>query len=44
MIVGLFFAFWRFLQIITLIPVVGMLGWFVHIYTKANELTPASVL
>ena len=44
MITGLFFAFWRLLQIVTLIPTLGMLAWFVHIYTKANQLTPASDL
>lgn len=29
MLPGLFFGFWRVAEIITLIPVVGMLAWFV---------------
>ena len=44
MVLGLFFAFWRILQITTLIPTLGMLAWFVHRYTEANQLTPANVL
>jgi len=38
------FAFWRFLEIVTLIPTLGMLAWFVHIYTVQNELTPSYIL
>lgn len=44
MIVGMFFAFWRFLEIITLIPTLGMLAYFVHGFVDANELTPNYVL
>lgn len=44
MIFGIFFAFWRFLEIITLIPTLGMLAWFVHIYTEANALSPNYIL
>jgi len=44
MIFGLFFAFWRFLEIITLIPTLGMLAYFVHGFVNANELTPNYVL
>ncbi|KAK0516202.1 hypothetical protein JMJ35_000805 [Cladonia borealis] len=44
MIAGLFFAFWRFLEIITLIPTLGMLAYFVHEFTKANQLTPGYIL
>ncbi|KAI9730293.1 MAG: hypothetical protein M1818_008196 [Claussenomyces sp. TS43310] len=44
MLFGLFFAFWRFLQIVTLIPTLGMLAYFVHQYVKANALTPNSIL
>ncbi len=44
MIAGLVFTFWRFLQIVTLIPTLGMLAWFVHRYTDANQLTPADIL
>jgi hypothetical protein len=29
MLPGLFFGFWRVAEVITLIPVVGMLAWFV---------------
>jgi hypothetical protein len=44
MLPGIFFATWRFFEIVTLIPIVGMLSWFVHGYTKYNELTPTSIL
>jgi uncharacterized membrane-anchored protein YitT (DUF2179 family) len=44
MIFGVLFAFWRFAQIITLIPTLGMLAYFVHGYREANELTPDSIL
>lgn len=44
MLFGIFFAFWRFLEIITLIPTLGMLAWFVHIYTEANALSPNYIL
>ncbi|RQM08417.1 hypothetical protein DH86_00000439, partial [Scytalidium sp. 3C] len=44
MIFGVFFAFWRFMQIITLIPTLGMLAYFVHLYTSHNILTPTFVL
>jgi len=44
----MFFAFFfisnRIGQIITLIPIVGMLAWFVEGFTKANALTPTSIL
>jgi len=38
------FAFWRFLEIVTLIPTLGMLAWFVHQFAKANALTPSYIL
>ncbi|KAL2128245.1 hypothetical protein VTI74DRAFT_9459 [Chaetomium olivicolor] len=38
------FAFWRFMEIITLVPIVGMLGWFVNIYLDANTMTPTYIL
>lgn len=38
------FVFWRFLEIITLIPIVGMLGYFVNGYVNANDLTPTYIL
>jgi len=44
MLPGLFFTTWRIFEILTLIPTVGMLSWFVHIFTKANALTPTSIL
>ncbi|KAI9674903.1 MAG: hypothetical protein M1829_003643 [Trizodia sp. TS-e1964] len=34
------FAFWRFMEILTLIPTMGMLSWFVHGYVDSNQLTP----
>jgi predicted membrane-bound spermidine synthase len=44
MLFGIFFAFWRFMEIITLIPTLGMLSYFVHLYVQANALTPDSIL
>lgn len=44
MLPGLFFTFWRFAEIITLIPTVGMLSWFVHGFVKSNALTPTFIL
>jgi len=41
---GFSFIFWRILQILTLIPTVGMLAYFVDRYTDANALTPRSQL
>ena len=41
---GAFFLLTRLLQLTTLIPIVGMLSWFVHIYVKANALTPNEIL
>ncbi|KAL8965205.1 MAG: hypothetical protein Q9183_003974 [Haloplaca sp. 2 TL-2023] len=40
MIGGLLFSFWRFLQIITLIPTLGMLAYFVHQFESQGLLTP----
>ncbi|KAM3087714.1 hypothetical protein ACMFMG_001790 [Clarireedia jacksonii] len=40
----MFFAFWRFMEIITLIPTLGMLAYFVHIYDSHNALTPDYIL
>ncbi|KAL2756058.1 hypothetical protein ACRALDRAFT_1070796 [Sodiomyces alcalophilus JCM 7366] len=40
----IFFVFWRFMQITTLIPVVGMLAWFVQGYVESNALTPDYIL
>ncbi|CCU74540.1 unnamed protein product [Blumeria hordei] len=44
MMVGIIFAFWRFLQIVTLIPTMGMLASFVNLYASNNALTPTYVL
>jgi hypothetical protein len=44
MLFGIMFAFWRFLEIITLIPTLGMLAYFVHIYASNNALTPTYIL
>jgi len=44
MIFGIFFAFWRFMEIITLIPTLGMLAFFVHLYASHNALTPDYIL
>jgi len=44
MLFGIFFAFWRFMEIITLIPTLGMLAFFVHIYASHNALTPNYIL
>lgn len=41
---GFLFLSWRIFQIVTLTPIVGMLGWFVHIYDKNNLLTPDYIL
>nr|POF24703.1 hypothetical protein CFP56_71678 [Quercus suber] len=41
---GFLFISWRIFELITLVPIVGMLGWFVSRYTDANLLTPAYVL
>jgi hypothetical protein len=34
----------RLSQILTLIPTMGMLAWFVHQYTEVNALTPTPIL
>jgi len=41
---GFFFILWRLAEIITLIPVIGMLAWFVHGFQSNNELTPNFIL
>ncbi|GAB7330802.1 hypothetical protein MBLNU13_g02346t1 [Cladosporium sp. NU13] len=41
---GFLFISWRIFQIILLIPVVGMLSWFVHGYVESNQLTPNFIL
>lgn len=41
---GFSFVFWRIFQIVTLIPTVGMLSYFVDRYDRINALTPRSIL
>lgn len=41
---GFSFTFWRIMQILTLIPTLGMLAWFVDFYNDRNLLTPRSIL
>jgi hypothetical protein len=41
---GFLFLSWRIFEIIILIPIMGMLAWFVHQYVHANQLTPAYIL
>jgi hypothetical protein len=44
MLPGILFTIWRISELLTLIPVIGMLSYFVHVFTRADELTPAYVL
>ncbi|KAL7927053.1 hypothetical protein ACQKWADRAFT_279392 [Trichoderma austrokoningii] len=44
MLFGLVFICTRITQIITLIPPVGMLSWFVKMFNDANILTPDDIL
>ncbi|KAB5584915.1 hypothetical protein GE09DRAFT_8153 [Coniochaeta sp. 2T2.1] len=44
MLFAVFFAFWRFAEIVTLIPLLGMLSYFVDGYNKNNLLTPNYIL
>ncbi|KAL2176733.1 uncharacterized protein P884DRAFT_260825 [Thermothelomyces heterothallicus CBS 202.75] len=44
MFFAIMFAFWRFAEIVTLIPITGMLAWFVDGYLDANVMTPAHIL
>ncbi|PVI05004.1 hypothetical protein DM02DRAFT_651171 [Periconia macrospinosa] len=41
---GFSFIFWRLAEILTLIPTLGMLAWFVDFYDQRNMLTPRSIL
>lgn len=41
---GFLFLSWRLFEIITLVPIVGMLGWFVSQFNDANQLTPNYIL
>ncbi|CAI4219294.1 unnamed protein product [Parascedosporium putredinis] len=44
MLFALFFVLWRVSQIIILIPMVGMLAWFVDRFQTENFLTPNYIL
>ncbi|RMZ80767.1 hypothetical protein DV738_g2669, partial [Chaetothyriales sp. CBS 135597] len=44
MLGGILFAIWRFNEIVTLVPIVGMLGWFVNGFNSNNQLTPSFIL
>jgi hypothetical protein len=41
---GFSFGFWRVMQILTLIPTLGMLAYFVDFYNDRNLLTPRTIL
>ena len=41
---GFLFLSWRIFEIIILIPIVGMLAYFVHGYVQSNQLTPNFIL
>ncbi|KJZ75371.1 hypothetical protein HIM_05297 [Hirsutella minnesotensis 3608] len=44
MLFALIFVCTRISQIVTLIPVMGMLAWFINIFVSNNALTPDSIL
>ncbi|OKL56369.1 hypothetical protein UA08_08276 [Talaromyces atroroseus] len=44
MIAEVFFIFTRLSEVVFLIPIIGMLAYFVHGFLNANELTPAYIL
>ncbi|KAF9735265.1 hypothetical protein PMIN06_000652 [Paraphaeosphaeria minitans] len=41
---GISFMFWRVMEIITLIPTMGMLAWFVHWFDSRLLRTPTDIL
>ncbi|MCJ1408588.1 hypothetical protein MMC19_002663 [Ptychographa xylographoides] len=44
MLAHILFTFWRIFELITLIPIVGMLAYFVNGYVNTNALTPNYIL
>ncbi|KAL2268457.1 hypothetical protein VTJ83DRAFT_3303 [Remersonia thermophila] len=44
MLFGIFFVCWRLFEIITLVPIVGMLGYFVNIFLESNVMVPSHYL
>jgi len=41
---GFLFEAFRLFEIVTLIPIIGMLAYFVHGYVDSNQLTPTYIL
>ncbi|SMQ50172.1 unnamed protein product [Zymoseptoria tritici ST99CH_1A5] len=41
---GFLFISWRLFELVTLIPIVGMLAYFVHGFVERNQLTPNFIL
>ncbi|KAK3896962.1 hypothetical protein C8A05DRAFT_39486 [Staphylotrichum tortipilum] len=44
MLFAIMFAFWRFSEILSLIPIMGMLAYFVNLHLEANVMTPTYIL
>lgn len=44
MLARLGFIFFRLAELVTLIPTLGMLAWFVGLFNNANQLTPSYIL
>ncbi|KAJ9295075.1 hypothetical protein DTO271G3_6245 [Paecilomyces variotii] len=44
MIGALIFIFWRIVEIVFLIPIIGMMAYFVNGFLNNNQLTPAYIL
>ncbi|KAL6250272.1 hypothetical protein RBB50_002573 [Rhinocladiella similis] len=44
MLGGLLFSLARIFEIVTLIPIIGMLAWFVNGFNDNNQLTPSFIL
>jgi len=41
---GFSFIFWRLMEILTLIPTMGMMAWIVHYFDSTNQRTPTEYL
>ncbi|KAK5678792.1 hypothetical protein LTS12_029385, partial [Elasticomyces elasticus] len=44
MIGSIFFVFNRLVEIVFLIPIIGMLAFFIDGFLKSNQITPVSIL
>ncbi|KAK4098078.1 hypothetical protein N658DRAFT_509872 [Parathielavia hyrcaniae] len=44
MFFAIMFIFWRIAEILTLIPIMGMLAYFVNIHLESNTMTPTYIL